>query len=191
MRTNENENSLNPKGVFDEGRMGDEEFEGTYVAARVLDDDSVVRIIDLDDLDEAREQLEGRQVIFELYNGSPEDDELFGEIVDMDYQILRLWFEKIVDMSDTEKAALYFLISDRRCDLESALFYLEDCVVREGDIEDIAYDLFDEHYGHEVPEHLRQWIDHIAFAEEMAMGGVIREFEFGDHFYTCCNAADL
>lgn len=191
MRTNENENSINTKCVLNSIQEVNEKFEGEYVSARVVDGDSVVRIIDLDDLDEARELLEGREVIFELCNSSVKDDELFDEIENMDFSSLKLWFEKIVDMSDTEKAALYYLLSDCRYKLERALFSLEDCVVREGDIEYISYDLFDEHYGHEIPEHLRHWIDHSAFGEEMAMAGVIREFDFGGQSYTCVNAADL
>ena len=48
MRTNENENSINTKCVLNSFQEVNEKFEGEYVSARVVDGDSVVRIIDLD-----------------------------------------------------------------------------------------------------------------------------------------------
>ncbi|MBX9790020.1 MAG: antirestriction protein ArdA [Pirellulales bacterium] len=49
-----------------------------------------------------------------------------------------------------------------------------------------AMDLFDELYAHEVPEHLRSYIDYGGFAQDLFLDGhfSVRSSEFGVYVFT-------
>lgn len=104
---------------------------------------------------------------------------------------LATWFETIVDLSDQEKTALFYLRSVLGYNLENALDKLEDVNLSEGNLKDVAEALFDEFYLNDVPESVRAYIDYEKYARDCELGGDLYEFDFNGTTWTCTNASSL
>lgn len=101
------------------------------------------------------------------------------------------WFDDIEELSDNDKVALFYLVNESGYELEDALNLVDDVAISECDLEDAASEWFDEVYIHEIPQHLRNYIDYAAFANDCRCGGDMVEFEFAGGTYTCTNANGL
>jgi antirestriction protein len=99
------------------------------------------------------------------------------------------WFDDLEDLSDADTVALFYLVSECGYDLEEALDQVDDVAISECDLEEAASQFFDECYLHEIPEHVRSYIDYEAFARDCQIGGDMCEFEFAKRTYTCTNAS--
>lgn len=102
---------------------------------------------------------------------------------------LNLWFETVVDLSDYEKTALFYLRGVASYNLESALDKLDEVNLSEGNLKEVAERLFDEFYLHDVPESVRAYIDYEKYARDCALGGDMTEFDFNGATWTCTNAS--
>jgi hypothetical protein len=65
---------------------------------------------------------------------------------------------------------------------------IDDVSISKGETNDVARELFDDLYGHEIPDHLRHYIDYDAFARDLRCGGEVYEFTFNGETYTCTSA---
>jgi hypothetical protein len=122
------------------------------------------------------------------------DAELF-KACGIDQSNLELWFDEVEDLSDSEKAALFYLCSIHGQSVDEALEMrgggvrnIDDVSLYHGTLEKAAEDLFDELYAHEIPEHLRSYIDYESFARDCRCGGDMYEFEFDGETWTCTSA---
>jgi hypothetical protein len=61
----------------------------------------------------------------------------------------------------------------------------------QGKLHDAVAELFDECYTHDIPENLRNYIDHDAFARDCELSGDMDEFTFAGETYTCTNASGI
>ena len=104
---------------------------------------------------------------------------------------LYTWFESIIDLSDQEKTALFYLRSVLGYNLENALDKLEDVNLSEGNLKDVAETLFDEFYLNDVPESVRAYIDYEKYARDCEIGSDLHEFDFNGTTWTCTNASGI
>lgn len=104
---------------------------------------------------------------------------------------LYTWFETIIDLSDQEKTALFYLRSVLGYNLENALDKLEDVNLSEGNLKDVAETLFDEFYLNDVPESVRAYIDYEKYARDCEIGGDLHEFDYNGTTWTCTNASGI
>jgi hypothetical protein len=104
---------------------------------------------------------------------------------------LHTWFEAIIDLSDQEKTALFYLRSVLGYNLENALDKLEDVNLSVGKLKDVAEALFDEFYLNGVPESVRAYIDYEKYARDGELGGDLCEFDFNGTTSTCTNASSI
>jgi hypothetical protein len=99
--------------------------------------------------------------------------------------------EEVQDMSDVEKAALYYLIEERGYSFDKALDEMDNVQIYDGCLFDAATELFDEIYLSEIPEKLQYYIDYQRFATDCRISGDMGEFMFLDNFFTCTNANEF
>ena len=104
---------------------------------------------------------------------------------------LHTWFETIIDLSDQEKTALFYLCSILGYSLENAMDKLDDVNLSEGNLRDVAETLFDEFYLNNVPESVRAYIDYEKYARDCELGGDLCEFDFNGMTWTCTNASGI
>ena len=104
---------------------------------------------------------------------------------------LSLYFDDIEPLSETEKAALCFLLSDLGYSLTDALEKIDEVSLYEGKLLDAASELFDECYLHDIPEQLRYYVDYAKFARDCEISRDMIEFEYEGTTYTCTNAAGI
>jgi hypothetical protein len=105
---------------------------------------------------------------------------------------LEKWFDEVECLDDWEKVQLFYVMDMNIVrDLDEGLEKREDVQIFEGIMERAAEDLFDEIYAHEIPEHLRCYIDYKAFANDCRCGGDMVEFTFEGTTYTCTNANSI
>lgn len=127
---------------------------------------------------------------FELQFIDGDDCELFSAC-GINQGNLHTWFETIIDLSDQEKTALFYLRSVLGYNLENALDKLEDVNLSEGNLKDVAGTLFDEFYLNDVPESVRAYIDYEKYARDCELGGDLCEFDFNGTTWTCTNASGM
>ena len=101
---------------------------------------------------------------------------------------LEQWFDEVEDLCDADKVGLFYLVNQCGYDLEDALLKVDEVAISECDLEDAAAQWFDEVYLHDIPEHLRNYIDYSSFANDCKCGGDMAEFEFAGGTYTCTNS---
>ena len=104
---------------------------------------------------------------------------------------LSLYFEDIEPLNETDKAALYFLLSDLGYGLPDALEKVYEVSLYEGKLLDAAGELFDECYLHKMPEQIRYYVDYEKFARDCEVGRDMIEFEYSGATYTCTNASEI
>ncbi len=104
---------------------------------------------------------------------------------------LNTWFDDIEPLSETEKAALYFLLSDLGYSLADALEKIDEVSLYSGKLLDAASELFDECYLHDMPEQIRYYVDYEKFARDCEISRDMIEFEHNGTTYTCTNAAGV
>jgi len=100
------------------------------------------------------------------------------------------FLEMLDEVEDHQLPAVFYLC-DMGYSMDEAKRKADDASIYEGDLEDAAEELFDDCYLHEVPEHLRYYIDYDRFANDCRIAGDMAEFEFGGSTYTVTNAAGL
>ncbi|MEI7614476.1 MAG: antirestriction protein ArdA, partial [Betaproteobacteria bacterium] len=101
---------------------------------------------------------------------------------------LSTWFDDIEDKDEHEKIALYFLTGTLGYSLDDAMNKVDNVNIFQGEAKEAAEELFDECYGHEIPENLRFYFDMDKFAHDLEIGGDFNEFEYEGTTYTCTNA---
>lgn len=104
---------------------------------------------------------------------------------------LSAYFNDVEPLSETEKAALFFLLSDLGYSLADALDKVDEVSLYSGKLLDAASELFDECYLHDIPEQIRYYVDYEKFARDCEISRDMIEFEFNDTTYTCTNAAGV
>jgi hypothetical protein len=126
-------------------------------------------------------------LIIEFTDGSNEEAQLFKE-ANVTTANLELFFDIIDSSDDRELATIYHLMDNYGYEFEDAVDKMDEADVREGSLNEVARELFDELYLHEIPEHVRYYIDYDSFAHDCEVGGDLTEFRFGNTDYTCTNA---
>lgn len=125
----------------------------------------------------------------QFIDGSSELCDLF-QSAGVNQANLGQFFAVVDEVPEYQYPALYFLLEQGR-DLEDALNNYDEVQVQSGNLEDVAQEIFEEIYMHEVPKHLQAYIDYSAFARDCEYGGDMVEFEFGGDTYTCTNASSI
>lgn len=138
---------------------------------------------------ETKAELSGAEE-FEIQFIDGEDCELFNACK-IDQSNLERWFDEIEGLNDDEKMQLYFVMECLSYDLDDALRIMGDVCIQEDDLETCAQQLFDECYGHDIPDSIRFYIDYKSFARDVEIEGGMVEFEYNGITYTCTNANGL
>lgn len=127
---------------------------------------------------------------FELMfiDGSDEEAQLF-KACSVNQANLGQFLEIIEDVPAYQLPALFYLCDVHGYNMEEAMDKIDDVTIYTGELKDAAEELFDECYAHEIPDHLKHYIDYDAFARDCEMGGDMTEFEFAGETYTVTNAA--
>lgn len=125
-----------------------------------------------------------------LFIDGSEESALF-HACDLSMENLAQFLAFLDEMHDSQYPALFYLCDVRGYSMEDAMGKLEDVTIYNGRLEDAAEELFDECYAHEIPEHLRNYIDYEQFALDCQLGGDMFEFDFAGNPYTVSNAAYL
>jgi hypothetical protein len=125
----------------------------------------------------------------QFIDGTSEEADLF-KACGVNQSNIAEFLEVLNETEDYQLPAISYL-----CDLGytmgQAVSQSADASIFHGNLEDAAEELFDEIYLHEVPEHLRNYIDYDRFANDCRLSGDMAEFEFGGETYTITNAAAL
>ena len=100
---------------------------------------------------------------------------------------IELWFEEIEALSDHDKAALFYLITDCHYALADATGKVGDLQVFPSNLETAAEELFAEVVQDRVPGDLMTYMDHQKFAHELRMAGDLREFNYAGQVWTVTN----
>lgn len=125
---------------------------------------------------------------FELQFIDGDDAELFNAC-GINQANLTQWFDDVECLDDHEKIALFYLMDNNLCsDLSDAIDKIDDVSISQCSLREAAEELFDDCYLHEVPEHVRAYIDYDRFANDCRIGGDMDEFTFQGETYTCTNA---
>ena len=103
---------------------------------------------------------------------------------------LEQWFDDLEYLDDTEKAALFAILS-LGYNLDQAIEKIEGATLYRGRLEDAAEELFDEIYLSEIPKNLHSYIDYSRFARDCELSGDMTEFEFAGETWTLTNASSL
>jgi hypothetical protein len=146
---------------------------------------------EFEDKAEALRDAHGNKVEeFELMYIDGNDGALF-EGCGISQANLSAWFDKIVDLEEYEKAALYLLTGCQGYKLDDALSKYEEASVSQCKLTEAVEELFNEIYLPEIPEAIHGYIDYQRFARDCEQGGDMTEFEFAGKTWTCTNAACL
>lgn len=125
---------------------------------------------------------------FELQFIDGDDAELF-KACGINQANLAQWFDDVESLDDWQKVCLFYLMDNNICsDLSDAIDKIDDVSVSQCSLRDAAEELFDECYLHDVPEHVRAYIDYDRFANDCRLGGDMDEFTYQGETYTCTNA---
>lgn len=127
---------------------------------------------------------------FELQNIDSDDGELF-DACNVNQATLEHFLETMEDLNDSEKAALYYLVSCNGYQLEDALDKVDEVTLFNGDEKEAATSIFDELYLADVPEAVRNYIDYDAFLNDLLCNSEIHEFNFNGETFTCTNCNGL
>jgi len=129
---------------------------------------------------------------FELMfiDGSDEEAQLF-KACSVNQANLGEFLAIIEDVPAYQLPALFYLCDVHGYNMEEAMNKIDDVTIYTGELKDAAEELFDECYAHEIPDHLKNYIDYDAFARDCEMGGDMSEFEFAGTTYTVTNAASI
>lgn len=130
------------------------------------------------------------EVELQFIDGSTGDAQLFNALK-IDQSTLERWFDDVEDLSDNEKAALFFLVDNNGMDLDDAMDKRDEVMLREGSELDAGTEIFDELYLDNIPAGAKTYIDYESFARDLRMNGEIVEVEFDGTTYTCVNASSL
>ena len=148
----------------------------------------------------ADEFTENSQNLTDRYGNSVEEFEI--DFIDGDDAALFIacginqvnlitWFDDIEPLGETEKAALFFLLSDLGYSLADALEKIDEVSLYSGKLLDAASELFDECYLQDIPEQIRYYVDYEKFARDCEISRDMIEFEHNGTTYTCTNAAGV
>lgn len=121
-----------------------------------------------------------------LLGGGLADAELFHACMSAGCPI-ELWFEEIEPFSEQDKAAMFYLLTYCHYPVEEAAWKASDLQVFSGDLEKTAEELFSEVIQDRVPEDLLTYMDHQKFANDLRMGGDLREFHYAGQVWTITN----
>ncbi|WP_175946680.1 antirestriction protein ArdA [Caballeronia sp. BCC1704] len=126
----------------------------------------------------------------EFIDGSAGEPELFAA-AGIDAGNINLWFDELEDLEESQRAALFFMLSKLGCKLSDALEKLEDAIVSEASLKDAAAERFDETWLPQIPERTRAeiaaYIDYEAYARDQELNGELSEFDFAGKTWTCLN----
>lgn len=100
---------------------------------------------------------------------------------------IELWLEEIEPLSDHDKAALFYLMTDCHYAVADAMGKVGDMQVFPKELEKAAEEIFQEVIEDRVPEDLMAYMDHQKFADALRMGGDLREFHFAGQVWTITN----
>lgn len=103
---------------------------------------------------------------------------------------LNRWFDEIELIQDDQKVSLYYLLN-QGYDLTKALEMMEEPMIVEGNLRDVADELFDELYLNSIPENIRHYVNYEQFARDCELGGDLSAFEYNGTTFTCTNASGL
>ena len=104
---------------------------------------------------------------------------------------LEHWFEiDEMDLSDEQKVAFFYLVSDLGKTAQEALELIDDVSIFEGKPSDYVEEILDEIYP-DIPQGLRGYIDTEAMARDMRLNGEIAEFEREGKDYVITNPMDF
>ncbi len=95
------------------------------------------------------------------------------------------WYRKLARLDRQELAAVYYLMDNCHYPLAAAFEGWEDVQLQEGPLDDVAQQLFDECYLHQIPQSVQSYIDYEQFAYDCRISGDLREFRFAGMTYTC------
>jgi len=127
---------------------------------------------------------------FEIQFIDGEDAQLFSAC-EINQGSLSVWFDSVADLSDHEKAALYYLCGELSYSVDVALNNLDQVSLYEGKLQAAAEELFDEIYLDGLPDAVRTYIDYEKFARDCELGGDMSEFDFVGTTWTCTNASGM
>lgn len=121
-------------------------------------------------------------------DGSREEAQLFSAC-SVNQANLGQFLAILEDLPEYQQPALFYLCDVVGYGMEEALSKIDDVSIYSGELKDAAEELFDECYAHEIPDHLKNYIDYDSFARDCELGGDMAEFEFAGGTYTITNAA--
>ncbi len=122
--------------------------------------------------------IDGSSEEAQLFNACSVNQANFGQFLSI-----------IEDLPEYQQPALFYLCDVVGYGMEEAMNKLDDVSIYSGELKDAAEELFDECYAHEIPDHIKNYIDYDAFARDCELGGDMTEFEFAGETYTITNAA--
>lgn len=124
---------------------------------------------------------------FEIQFIDGEDGELF-KACSINQSNIEGFITACEELQDYEKVSLFYLCSNNGYFFEDGLRRMDEVCIQEGELKDIAEELFDELYSGDIPENIRFYIDYEKFARDAEIGGDMTEFEFNNVTYTCTNS---
>lgn len=96
--------------------------------------------------------------------------------------------EAAEELSESEQAALFYLIDDRGESLTDALGQVEDVIIHCGDAEDAAREMLEDTGAFTgAPDLLIQYFNFESFARDCLLGGDFREVEHNGQTWTVTN----
>lgn len=120
----------------------------------------------------------------EAIDGTREEMEL-ADLLGINQANIADFIDFIEDSDEDLWPTISFILDGRANTLDRAIAMTRDYCVVESTLLDAAVELFDDCYGHSIPEELRIYIDYEKFAADLERGGDMVEFEFGGKTYTC------
>lgn len=128
---------------------------------------------------------------FEIQFIDGDDCELF-TVCGISQCDIEMWFDTIELLDDNEKVALFYLLDNGNYrGFETYLEKMDEVEIHKGTLLEAAENLFNDCYMTKELEHIRNYIDYEKFANDLELGGDMREFTFEGETYTCTNANSI
>ena len=128
------------------------------------------------------------EFMIDVIDGTKEQIDLVNAI-GIDQGNMEEVIEYIESSDENEWPAMFFLLDNNIVDkLDDAKDKVDDVCITESRLIDAASELFDECYGHSIPNNIKFYVDYEKFAHDCRIGGDMTEFEFCGKTYTCTNA---
>ncbi|OSM02124.1 hypothetical protein MAIT1_02217 [Magnetofaba australis IT-1] len=123
-----------------------------------------------------RTELEAEE--YEMSYVSGPHEELFDALF-IDHETIQLWYEKVRELKQIQRAALYYLYVFRAIPLAKSLEELEQLAILGGAAGDVAEEMLEESGVIErIPDEVRDYIDWERLASDWSIAGKLISFAY-------------